>query len=69
MKFSENTAKHMIHDLSCALHYLHSLNIVHRDIKPENLLVSYKANSKLLLLTYYILDLKRTFIICQVGTD
>lgn len=40
VKFPEQDAQVMTHNLASALAYLHELNIVHRDIKPENLLVS-----------------------------
>lgn len=38
VKFNEDEAAWMMYDLSQALVYLHSRNIVHRDVKPENLL-------------------------------
>ncbi|KAM9857009.1 serine/threonine-protein kinase DCLK2 [Aulostomus maculatus] len=38
-KYTERNASVMVYNLSGALKYLHSMNIVHRDIKPENLLV------------------------------
>ncbi|XP_075055003.1 serine/threonine-protein kinase DCLK2 isoform X2 [Mixophyes fleayi] len=38
-KYTERDASAMVYNLSSAMDYLHSLNIVHRDIKPENLLV------------------------------
>lgn len=46
-KYSEKEASRMMHDLSNALSYLHSMHVCHRDIKPENLLVcdySWLAN-------------------------
>ena len=39
VKYSEPQAAKMITDLSEALFYLHSRNVVHRDLKPENVLV------------------------------
>lgn len=40
VRFSEPTTAKYICDLSKALKYMHSKNIIHRDIKPENLLLS-----------------------------
>ncbi|KAI8341930.1 kinase-like domain-containing protein [Chlamydoabsidia padenii] len=35
----ENTVRHFLQQLSCALQFLRSKNLVHRDIKPQNLLL------------------------------
>lgn len=35
--YTEDTARHMAHQLASALAFLHSRGIVHRDIKPDNL--------------------------------
>ncbi|XP_048855772.1 serine/threonine-protein kinase DCLK2 isoform X1 [Brienomyrus brachyistius] len=50
-KYTERDASVMVNNLTCALKYLHGMNIVHRDIKPENLLVcEYPDNTKSLKL-------------------
>ena len=44
VKYSEPQAAKMLTDLSEALFYLHSRNVVHRDLKPENILVRIRLS-------------------------
>ena len=37
----------IIHQLLCALNYIHSANIIHRDLKPANILIDESCNVKL----------------------
>lgn len=46
-KFPESRAARYIYQLTDALVYLHSKNVIHRDIKPENLLLSRKDELKI----------------------
>ena len=43
--------ENMMKDISSALCYLHSINIVHNDVHPRNLLLSYNKNSVVWKLT------------------
>lgn len=45
-KFPEDESRLMIQNLSSALAYLHTRQIIHRDVKPENLLVRLDENRK-----------------------
>jgi len=46
-RFTEKKSARYIKDLSSALAYLHSKNIIHRDIKPENLLLDGEGRIRL----------------------
>jgi serine/threonine protein kinase len=45
--FSEEVVRHWIAELSCAVEYLHTCDIIHRDIKPENILLTLSGHIKL----------------------
>lgn len=47
-KYTERDASGMLYNLSSALKYLHTNDIVHRDIKPENLMVRPDKKSGLI---------------------
>jgi len=54
VKYSEPQAAKMITDLSEALFYLHSRNVVHRDLKPENILVRLSVTSLCLSVLVFV---------------
>ena len=37
----------IIYNVLCALHFLHSANVVHRDLKPANILINDCCNVRL----------------------
>jgi protein-serine/threonine kinase len=46
-RFSENRCKFYASELTLAIGYLHSLNIIYRDLKPENILVDANGHAKI----------------------
>jgi len=39
-RFPEDVSRGLTHDLSEAIRYMHSVNIMHRDIKPQNVMIT-----------------------------
>lgn len=42
--FTEDAVKFWMAELSCALKYIHSRDIVHRDVKPDNILLDSEGH-------------------------
>jgi serine/threonine protein kinase len=64
-RLHEDEARHVFCQLSKAVEYMHSLNIIHRDIKLENVLVDRNRNMKLIDYGFsvYVRD-KKLHIFC-----
>ena len=64
-RLHEDEARHVFCQLSKAVEYMHSLNIIHRDIKLENVLVDRHRNMKLIDYGFsvYVRD-KKLHIFC-----
>jgi len=43
----EDHIKTIFYNLLCAMHFIHSSNIIHRDIKPANILIDLNCNVKI----------------------
>ena len=47
MPFSERETKKITYQISSALEFCHSRDVIHRDLKPENILIDAKGNAQL----------------------
>lgn len=45
--FGEHHVITIMYNLLCAVHYVHSANIMHRDIKPANILIDSECQIKI----------------------
>jgi aurora kinase len=45
--FSERQIASFVHQISLALLYMHSKNVIHRDLKPENIFLSHEGKIKI----------------------
>lgn len=45
--FNERHVTTIMYNLLCAIHYIHSANIMHRDIKPANILIDPECQIKI----------------------
>ena len=46
-KFDEDTIIIILYNILCAVHFIHSSNLVHRDIKPANILMNNDCQIKI----------------------
>jgi len=44
----ECQVRHVAHDISAAVEYLHSCRVIHRDLKPENIVMQETRNRQVL---------------------
>jgi mitogen-activated protein kinase 1/3 len=47
IEFNEDHVITILYNTLCAMHFLHSANVMHRDIKPANILVDVECQVKL----------------------
>ncbi|RNF26182.1 mitogen-activated protein kinase, putative,protein kinase [Trypanosoma conorhini] len=47
VKLAEVHCQYFTYQLLCALHYIHSANVIHRDLKPANILTNAECDVKL----------------------
>jgi len=63
-RFSAETSRFYAAEITLALEYLHSLNIVYRDLKPENLLIDSEGHMKITDFGFAKVVEDRTWTLC-----